>query len=324
MIIDWQHHGSPEEVMKKRGGKAGQAFVKDGKVGMHLYAEVYRVEKQLEFMDAAGIDMAVLSATLDSVEDCRLTADFYSKIMKDHSDRFAFLAPCIPTRGEEALKELDRAMDMGMQGVVISPQNDGEPLDSRNLWPFYERVSGHKVPIFVHITNFPVGYEALDAPYNVNVTMTREFDIAANTARLVLGGVLTAFPDLTFVISHLGGGISALMERIERYVHVWGDRFWNELGGTAPFPPPYKENLRKAFGKLYFDMAGYEGGMKAVRCALMTIRPERLVYGTDYPYNFTNDPAGAKKYIADIRRLDLPSKTIDDMLGGTAAGLLGL
>lgn len=70
MIIDWQHHFSPEEIFKKRGGKPGQAFIKDGKVTMHLYEEVYQIDKQLEFMDAAGIDVAVLSTTLDSVEDC--------------------------------------------------------------------------------------------------------------------------------------------------------------------------------------------------------------------------------------------------------------
>ena len=72
MIIDWQHHFSPEEIYKKRGGKPGQPVIKDGKVGLHLYPEVHQIGKHIEFMDAAGIDVAVLSATLDSVEDCKL------------------------------------------------------------------------------------------------------------------------------------------------------------------------------------------------------------------------------------------------------------
>ena len=324
MIIDWQHHASPKEVMDKRGGKAGQAFIKDGKVGMHLYPEVHQIDKHVEFMDGAGIDLSVLSATLDSVDDCRLTDDLYARVLKEHPKRFAFLAPVIPTRGEEALKELDRALSLGLHGVAISPQNDGEPMDSRKLWPFYEKMSRWNKPIFVHITNIPVGYPAMDAKYNLNVTVTRELDIIGNTIRLVLGGVLSEFPDLRIVMSHLGGGVSSILDRVERYVHCWGEKIWTELGTTPPFGPPYKENFKRLFDKIYFDMAGYEGGMRAVQCALTTISPDKLLFGTDYPYNFTHDPRGVRKYIEDIRRLSLPAMAIDGMLGNNAAKLLGL
>jgi predicted TIM-barrel fold metal-dependent hydrolase len=71
-------------------------------------------------------------------------------------------------------------------------------------------------------------------------------------------------------------------------------------------------------------MAGYEGGMNAVKCALTTISPERMVFGTDYPYNFRDDPQGVKQYIENIRKLALPPKSIDGMLGLNAAELLGL
>ena len=75
MIIDWQHHYSPEEIYRRRGGKPGLPVMKDGKIGQYLREQVYQIDKHLEFMDAAGIDVAVLSATLESVEDCRLTDD---------------------------------------------------------------------------------------------------------------------------------------------------------------------------------------------------------------------------------------------------------
>ena len=136
--------------------------------------------------------------------------------------------------------------------------------------------------------------------------MTREFVIAAATARLILGGVLAAFPDLKFVISHTGGGIASILDRIERYVDVWGDRFWTELGGTPPFEEPYGESFRKNFDKIFFDLAGFEGRMNAVKCALTTISPDRLVFGTDYPYNFTKDPDGVKRYIDNIEGFVLP------------------
>ncbi len=327
MIIDWQHHLQSEEIYKKVGGKPGKPIIKDGKVGLHQFPESYQVDKHLEFMDSAGIDMAVLSSTLDSVEECKIVDDLYIKLMKEYPKRFAGLPPCIPTRSEAALKELERGLKLGLKGVVISPQNDGEPLDSRKLWPFYKKIIQFNVPIFVHITNIPIGYPAMDASYNLNVTMTREFDVAANAARLILGGVLVEFPDLKIVMAHMGGGISVLLKRIERYVGKYGEAFWTELGGKPPFGEPYKENFEKYFNKIYFDMAGYEegvSGMNVVKCALTTINPQQLLFGTDYPYEFTRVPEMANKYIENIKKLDLPPATINGILGDTAAKLLGI
>ncbi len=325
MIIDWQHHFASEDLFKKWGGKAGQPVIRDGKVGLHLNKEFYQIDKHLEFMDEVGIDMAMLSNTLESLDECVSSDDLFSKIMNQYPKRFVGFAVCIPTRGKEALIELDRAINvLGLKGVVISPQNDGEPLDSHKLWPFYEKVSKLNIPIFVHITNIPVGYNALDAPYNTNVIMTREFDVAANTIRLVMGGVLVEFPDLKIVMPHMGGGISAILERIERYLNFWEDRLWTEQGGTPPFGKPYKQNFRNYFDKIYFDMAGYEGGMNAVKCALTTINPKQLLFGTDYPFNFSTDPEACKRYIQNIANLGLPSAEVEGILGFTAAKLLNI
>lgn len=71
-------------------------------------------------------------------------------------------------------------------------------------------------------------------------------------------------------------------------------------------------------------MAGSEKGMNTLRCALTTLRPERLVFATDYPFNFNDDPQGVRDYIEEIRGLDLPRASIEGMLGGNAAQLLGI
>jgi predicted TIM-barrel fold metal-dependent hydrolase len=64
---------------------------------------------------------------------------------------------------------------------------------------------------------------------------------------------------------------------------------------------------------------------------LEVIKPERLIFATDYPQNFNNsDPklgksiAGVAEYIELIRRLPLAANSIEDMLGGSAARLLNL
>ena len=64
--------------------------------------------------------------------------------------------------------------------------------------------------------------------------------------------------------------------------------------------------------------------METMNCALTNISPKRLLFGTDYPPNFTGDPDGMKKYINEIRRLDLDSASIEAILSTNGKELLGL
>ena len=91
--------------------------------------------------------------------------------------------------------------------------------------------------------------------------------------------------------------------------------------------------MKKPFGKyfdmMYFDMAGFEGGLVALNCALQGIRPERLVFATDYPQDFTgvNTDTGKgmreiRNYVAAVRGLPLSDRSKEQILGGTAAELL--
>ena len=71
-------------------------------------------------------------------------------------------------------------------------------------------------------------------------------------------------------------------------------------------------------------MAGREGGMATVNCALTTISPRKLMFGTDWPFNYDHNPLKAKKYIKDIKKLDLSATDIDAMLGATAAKVFNI
>jgi len=80
---------------------------------------------------------------------------------------------------------------------------------------------------------------------------------------------------------------------------------------------------------LYFDLAGFEGGLPALHCALQGIRPERLVFASDYPQDFTgvntdtgNGMQELRNYIDTIRKLPLGEETKEGILGITAMALL--
>jgi predicted TIM-barrel fold metal-dependent hydrolase len=57
---------------------------------------------------------------------------------------------------------------------------------------------------------------------------------------------------------------------------------------------------------------------------LTTISPRRLLFGTDWPFNFDGDSEGVRKLVEEIKSLDLSREDIDAMLGGNAAKLLGI
>ena len=62
------------------------------------------------------------------------------------------------------------------------------------------------------------------------------------------------------------------------------DLYTESLGDNFYFEKPMIEKpWMHYFEKLYFNMAGREIGMDTVRCALTNIKPERLLFGTDWP-----------------------------------------
>ncbi|MGH7853133.1 MAG: amidohydrolase family protein, partial [Candidatus Binatia bacterium] len=171
------------------------------------------------------------------------------------------------------------------------------------------------VPVFVHPALVPTGYQHL-TDYDLPRVLGREVDLTVATTRLIAGGILDRFPGLKIVMAHFGGGIAAVKERLVGK----GYRF-----GTL------KKPFGEYFDMVYFDMAGFEGGMTALNCALQGIRPQRLVFATDYPQDFTgvNTDTGKgmreiRNYIAAVRDLPLGDKGKERILGGTAAELLKL
>lgn len=326
MIIDFEHHLFLKEQLQKGRSKSGRICERywdaSGKMKIRVFEDASNVGRYLQFMDDAGIDMAVLTTNLISgLEPMRRWNDFCAKVVKENPKRFVGFASVPPLGGEPALDELERAVkELGLKGVHMWANIEGCPLDSRELWPFYEKASELGIPIDVHISPEPVGFSALDAPYALYYVIAREFDICATTLRICLGGVLEDFPHLTFIINHFGGGVSSLIERIDAYMSYVGPS-WPSFYRDKPL---ISKPWREYFDKLYFNMAGREVGIGALKCALTSISPSRLVFGTDWPFNYDYNPQGVKQYIEEIRKLDLPPESVEAMLGGNAAKLLGI
>ncbi len=321
MVIDFQHHYVPVELAKKRGLYAEETtYLKEGGLrATTMHKRLYDLDLQLREMSEAGIDVSVLSCLLGwsaPMDECRLINDDLAKVQANYPGKFVGLAQAPVLEGQEAIQEIDRAVrNLGLKGITITSQTKGVSLDAPKLYDLYEKICELDVPIFVHPALAPVGYDLLQ-DYDLPRVLGREVDLTVATTRLIAGGVLDRFPDLKLVIAHFGGGIAAVKDRLL----AKGYRF-----GTLKRP------FADYFDMLYFDLAGFEGGLAALHCALQGIRSERLVFASDYPQDFTgvNTDTGRgmkelKAYIDAVRALALSDATKEAILGRTAAQLLKL
>src|SRR2546422_1167330 len=321
MVIDFQHHYVPVELAKKRGLYAEETtYLKEGGLrATTMHKRLYDLDLQLREMSEAGIDVSVLSCLLGwsaHMDECRLINDDLAKVQANYPGKFVGLAQAPVLEGQAAIQEIDRAVrNLGLKGITITSQTKGVSLDAPKLYDLYEKICELDVPIFVHPALAPIGYDLLQ-DYDLPRVLGREVDLTVATTRIIAGGVLDRFPNLKFVIAHFGGGIAAVKDRLS----AKGYRF-----GTL------KRAFAEYFDMLYFDLAGFEGGLTALHCALQGIRSERLVFASDYPQDFTgvNTDTGRgmkelKAYIDTVRALALSDATKEAILGRTAAQLLKL
>lgn len=321
MIVDFEHHYIPEKLARKKGLISDTVtFVETGGIRrVTVHSKLYDINAQLSDMNEAGVSLSVLSCVLGwdaPLEDCCLINDDLADLQKQYPGKFVGLAHVPVLEGTVGLAELKRAIvDLDLHGVTIASQVEGLALDSPRLYDFYATVAELGVPIYVHPALFPEGY-ALVRDYDLGRVLGRELDLTVAATRIIAGGILDRFPGLKFVIAHFGGGIAAVKDRLMAKAYRFGT---------------LKRPFEEYFDMLYFNTAGFEGGLIALQCALLGIRPERLVFGTDYPQDFTgvNTDLGKgmgaiREYISVVRGLDLEENLKEGILGETAAKLLKL
>jgi aminocarboxymuconate-semialdehyde decarboxylase len=296
MVVDFHSHLTPAELMPSARGV-------EYRDGVPVYTHNDRlpdVDRRLELMAAAGIDMAFLSsaAGFDApLKRCRAVNDALARVAADAGGRLAGLAHTAPLGGDEAIAELERARDeLGFRGAATATMNGGKTLDDPALEPFLAAVEGLDLFLFVHapLGNPSLSLDAFDR-YDLFRTVGREFEIQLAVLRLILGGVLDRHPRLTVVVAHLGGGISATWPRVRGYQDkaFWGTTEHAEHGAAA------EQDVDAYLDRLFFDTSGVFGATSAIDVALAHIPPAQLVFGSDYPQQFrTTEPV--QRFVAAL------------------------
>ncbi len=217
-----------------------------------------------------------------------------------------------PPFGEDgSLDELRRAVqEDGLKGIAITTSFNGLYPDDKAYWPFYETVNRLNVPIFVHAAACPADAPILE-PYNLGHSLGRGIDHALVTVQVLFGGVLSEFPNVRFLMGHLGGVFYAMVERLLDDI------------ATRPENHVPQRDYRALLKRIWFDTApSIWNGAPEIEHALKTLGADQLCCGSDYPIG----PPGTaiERTLAALRSLAMSPEDERKVLYENAAALFGL
>ncbi|MFF4428298.1 amidohydrolase family protein [Streptomyces sp. NPDC001513] len=273
------------------------------------------LDRRFALMDRAGIDLQVLSVApqsphladeSDAVAVARAANDAYAELVARFPGRFrAFAALPLP-HVDATLREITRAFDeLGAVGVGVTTTVLGHTLADPLFRPVYEELDRRGAVLCIH----PAG-EGVASPLITEHGMTwmvgAPVEDTVAIMHLILAGIPVRHPRMRILASHLGGALPLLPRRLD-------DHLAFESPGTPELPSV-------AVGRLWYDTVSHVHG-PALVAAASTFGADRLVLGTDFPYEDGEVFLRAVDYIAES---GLTREEATMILDTNAADLLGL
>ena len=277
--------------------------------------------KRIAAMDAAGIDMQVLSLTspgteqldaADAIALSREVNDFLAAGVKKNPQRFAGFATLPTAAPDKAAAELDSRMKSGgFVGAVINGHNRGRYLDDKFFWPILEAAEALNAPIHIHPTRPP--QPVVDAYYSGFSPLLDDMfaspgwgwhiETAVHVIRVVLGGTFDRFPKLQLVIGHLGEGLMSMFQRLDNMTPAM-----TKL--KKPVTSYLRENVHYTFSGFNFPATFLD--------LLLEVGVDRIMFSADHPYQ------SMAQAVAFLQQIPVSAGDRERIAHGNAEKLLGL
>ena len=271
----------PGRELKERALKFGGAAEK-------LFEQLCDVgEKRIAEMDAARIDMQVLSLTspgTEQVEPAEAVAlaheanDFLAGSIEKNPSRLAGFAALPIATPDRAAEELERMVrNHGFKGAIINGHHRGRYLDDKFFWPILECAEALNVPIYLHPTLPPK--PVIEASYGGFSPIVTELlagpgwgwhiETAVHVIRLVLGGVFDQYANLQIVIGHMGETLPFMLQRLDVIPMAF-----TKL--NRPISNYLRENVHFTFSGFNFTPTFLD--------LMLQVGVDRIMFSADHPY----------------------------------------
>ncbi|HUU08589.1 MAG TPA: amidohydrolase family protein [Dehalococcoidales bacterium] len=278
MIIDFHTHVFPPQIKKKRN----QYIDSDPCFAVlysHKEAKLATADELIDSMDKEGIDISVIvNIGWTTHELCVETNDYILESVARYPKRLIGFGSVQPNSFDAAVAEIERCAKGGIRGIgEIRPDMQLFELSDEIMLPIIETLRKHQLILLTHASE-PVGHH-----YPGKGAITPE----------MLYPFITAFPDLTIVCAHWGGGL--------------------------PFYALMPE-VKKAMKNVFFDTAAspYLYSPEIYHQVIQLVGADKIMFGSDYPL------LAQGRLLKEINSLDLAQETRSLILGGNARKLLGI
>lgn len=236
----------------------------------------------------------------------RLVNAAFAQIIAERGARFSALATLPLNDPTASVIELRRTMDdYDFKGAMLFSNVNGVSLADQRYWPLYKLANERGAVLHIHPTN-PVNVDAM-RDYWLMPLVGFLFDTTIAASHLVFSGVPERFPNIKWVLSHLGGAIPYLAERLDR-----GYAAFRECREHISRPPSV---YLKAW---YYDTVNFD--TNALELAIKFAGADHILAGSDYPHAIGSIPAMKNA----LGSLDLSEDERTAILGGNAERLYGL
>jgi 6-methylsalicylate decarboxylase len=240
----------------------------------------WSAKEHLAFMQAWGIDAGVLSCIAETgvyfgdqreaTELARDVNDIGADVVREHPDRLGVFG-ALPLPGvDAALAEIDHIYDdLGLDGIYLVSHVDGTYVGDPRWEPVYEELDRRRATVLLH----PVEPKATpDLPWQHWIG-EYVFDTTRVFMTLVFAGVLDRYPGISWILSHGGGAVPYLGHR---------------LAGAPRVVAAYRELVRRPMPEylraVYYDLAVADSPVQ-VHTMVDAVGPDRMLFGTDWPYS---------------------------------------
>jgi predicted TIM-barrel fold metal-dependent hydrolase len=314
-FIDGPGRAFKEGLVRAGGARAAATFDKLADIGDARVAE----------MDAAGIDMQVLSLNYPGTEQseaaeaiavARDANDIVADAVRRHPARFAAFAALPVGAPEKAADELERCVRQhGFKGANINGHNRGRYLDDKFYWPILERAEALNVPIYLHPTLPPKavmeasygGFAPAETFMLAGPAWGWHIETGMHVVRMMLGGVFDRFPKLQIAVGHMGEALPFMLPRL--------DSMSAALSGPGkklqrPLADYLRQNLHYTFGGFNYTATFLD--------LLTNVGVERIMFSVDYPYG---SMAEARAF---LEQLPIDAEDREKIAHGNAERLLGV
>lgn len=260
----------------------------------------------LGFLDRAEIQTALLSLSSpglcfgDAAREravARALNEFAAESVMRWPQRLGFFATLPLPDVEAALAEIDYALDtLHADGIGLLSNYQGIYLGDARLDPIFAELDRRQAVVFIH----PTVFTGSEIPRAVNAgspvltlpgfLLEFVFDTTRAAANLVISGTLTKYPHLRIILSHAGGTVPFVAQKIVTgailaTVGPQGSQGQVTLqrSQVAVLRQAVASNVLSQLSSLYYDTA-LSANSNAFSSLRQLVPASHILLGTDYPF----------------------------------------